>query len=74
MKNGSQRSANLNMLIEYAAKYEESGKRGLSGFIRFIDRIQRRNSDLESAADVSEAADVVRIMTIHKSQLIIRKR
>ncbi|MDY5934419.1 MAG: helicase-exonuclease AddAB subunit AddA [Oscillospiraceae bacterium] len=68
MKNGSQRSANLNMLIEYAAKYEESGKRGLSGFIRFIDRIQRRNSDLESAADVSEAADVVRIMTIHKSK------
>lgn len=68
MKNGSQRSANLNMLVDYAAKYEESGKRGLSGFIRFIDRIQQRNSDLESAADVSEAADVVHIMTIHKSK------
>lgn len=68
MKDGSQRNANLNMLVEYAAKYEESGKRGLSGFIRFIDRIQERKSDLECAADVSETADVVQIMTIHKSK------
>lgn len=68
MPNGSQRKANLSMLADYAKKYEESGKRGLSGFIRFIDRIQRRNSDLEAAADVSEAADVVHIMTIHKSK------
>lgn len=68
MPNSSRRKANLNMLVEYAEKYEESGKRGLSGFIRFIDRVQRRNSDLESAADVSEAADVVHIMTIHKSK------
>lgn len=68
MPNGSQRKANLCILIDYAKKYEESGKRGLSGFIRFIDRVQRRNSDLEAAADVSEAADVVHIMTIHKSK------
>ena len=68
LPNGSARKANLNMLVDYAKKYEESGKRGLSGFIRFIDRIQRRNSDLEAAADVSEAADVVHIMTIHKSK------
>lgn len=68
MKNGSQRNANLNMLLDYAQKYEESGKRGISGFIRFIDRVQRQNSDLESASDVSEAANVVRIMTIHKSK------
>lgn len=68
LKNGSQRNANLNMLLDYAAKYEDSGKRGLSGFIRFIDRVQRQNADLESASDISEAADVVRIMTIHKSK------
>ncbi len=68
LKNGSQRNANLNMLIDYAVKYEESGKRGLSGFIRFIDRVQRQDGDLESASDISEAADVVRIMTIHKSK------
>lgn len=68
MKNGSQRNANLNMLIEYASKYEETGKRGLSGFIRFIDRVQAQDGDLESASDISEAADVVRIMTIHKSK------
>lgn len=68
LKNGSQRNANLNLLLEYAASYEESGKRGLSGFIRFIDRVQKQDGDLESASDVSEAADVVRIMTIHKSK------
>ncbi|MBP3441596.1 MAG: helicase-exonuclease AddAB subunit AddA [Clostridia bacterium] len=68
LKNGSQRNANLNMLIDYAVKYEESGKRGLSGFIRFIDRVQKQDGDLESASDISEAADVVRIMTIHKSK------
>lgn len=68
LKNGSQRNANLNMLLDYASKYEETGKRGLSGFIRFIDRVQRQNTDLESASDISEAADVVRVMTIHKSK------
>ena len=68
LKNGSQRNANLNLLLEYAAAYEESGKRGLSGFIRFIDRVQKQDGDLESASDVSEAANVVRIMTIHKSK------
>lgn len=68
MKDGAGKSANLNMLVDYATKYEESGRRGLTGFIRFIDRIQRQNGDLESAGDVSEAADVVHIMTIHKSK------
>ena len=68
MKNGSQRKANLNLLVDYASKYEDSGKRGLSGFIRFIDRVQRQNGDLETASDISEAANVVRIMTIHKSK------
>ncbi len=68
LKNGSRRNANLNLLLDYALQYEESGKRGLSGFIRFADKVQRQNSDLESASDISEAADVVRIMTIHKSK------
>lgn len=68
MKSGSRRNANLNMLVEYASKYEQAGKRGLSGFIRFVDRIREKNSDLEAVGDISETADVVRIMTIHKSK------
>lgn len=68
MPNGSQRNANLNLLLDYASDYEASGGRGLSGFIRFIDRVQAQNGDLETASDISEAADVVRIMTIHKSK------
>lgn len=68
MKNGSQRNGNLNMLVDYAEKYEDLGRRGISGFIRFVDRIQKQNADLEGAADSSETANVVQIMTIHKSK------
>ena len=68
MKNSSQRTANLNLLLDYASKFEEAGGRGLSGFIRFIDRVQQQDGDLETASDLSEAANVVRIMTIHKSK------
>lgn len=68
MKNPEARLANLNVLTDFAEKYESAGHRGLSGFIRFIDRIQKQNGDLESASQASDTADVVRIMTIHKSK------
>lgn len=68
MKNGDARISNLNVLTDFAEKYESSGRRGLSGFIRFIDRIQKQDGDLESASAASDSADVVRIMTIHKSK------
>lgn len=68
MKNSESRISNLNVLTDFAEKYESSGRRGLSGFIRFIDKIQKQNGDLESASEASEDADVVRIMTIHKSK------
>lgn len=68
MENGAQRCANLSLFADYASKYEETGKRGLSGFVRFIDRVQKQSYDLESASDISETADVVRIMTVHKSK------
>ncbi len=68
MPNGSQRAANLSLLLEYADKYEQSGHIGLSGFIRFIDRVENSKKDFETAKDVSENANVVRLMTVHKSK------
>jgi ATP-dependent helicase/nuclease subunit A len=68
MSGGSQRRANLHLLLDYANKYEAAGHIGLSGFIRFIDKLEGGNSDLTPAVELSEAANVVRVMSIHKSK------
>ncbi|WOC33406.1 MULTISPECIES: helicase-exonuclease AddAB subunit AddA [Caproicibacterium] len=68
MDNGETRLANLHLLLEYARKYETAGSGGLSGFIRFVDRLQEEGGDLGAAASGRETADVVRIMSIHRSK------
>ena len=67
MRDGAQ-LANLRLLLEYARTYERAGYRGLSGSIRYIDRLQEQRSDLAPAAVLSESANVVRIMSIHHSK------
>ena len=64
---GKQRAANLDMLLEKAAAYEKSSYRGLFHFMRYIDRLQKYDIDF-GEADTNANADVVRIMTIHKSK------
>lgn len=68
MGGAEQRAANLQLLLSYAAKYEAAGHQGLTGFIRFIDRLEERQAQLSAASAVSESADVVRVMSIHKSK------
>ncbi|HEX3027612.1 MAG TPA: helicase-exonuclease AddAB subunit AddA, partial [Clostridia bacterium] len=68
MTNGEKRRANLRLLLDYARNYEAAGYRGLSGFIRFIDRLGEQNGDLAPASTVTESANVVRVMSIHKSK------
>ncbi|HEX2937696.1 MAG TPA: helicase-exonuclease AddAB subunit AddA [Ruminiclostridium sp.] len=68
MPNGEMRHANLRLLLDYARAYESAGWRGLAGFMRFIERVDRQHSDLAPASVISENADVVRIMSIHKSK------
>lgn len=68
MASGEQKKANLRLLLSYARSYEEIGYRGLSGFLRFIDRAAERGEDFNCANTVSEKADVVRIMSIHSSK------
>lgn len=68
MDGGEQRRANLLMLISYAERFEKSGYRGVSGFVRFIESIKAGESDFSPASAISESADVVKIMTIHGSK------
>lgn len=68
MPDGERRRLNIGLLCDYAEKYETAGNLGLSGFIRFIDRVARTSGDLATAARPSENADIVRIMTVHQSK------
>lgn len=68
MSGAAAKKANLMLLLDYAATYEKAGYIGLSGFIGFIDRLERERQDLAGSAGLSADADVVRIMSIHKSK------
>ncbi|MGN1417810.1 MAG: helicase-exonuclease AddAB subunit AddA [Acutalibacteraceae bacterium] len=62
------KSANLMLLLDYASTYEKAGYIGLSGFIGFLDRLERDKQDLAGSIGIAGEADVVKIMTIHKSK------
>lgn len=68
MPDGERRRLNVGLLCDYAEKYEAAGNLGLSGFIRFIDKVAHTSGDLATAARPSENADIVRIMTVHQSK------
>ena len=65
---GSQRKANLDMLIEKAVAYEKTSFKGLFHFVRYIDQLQKYEVDFGEADIIGENEDVVRLMTIHKSK------
>lgn len=68
MPGGRQRQANLRALYDRARQYESTSFRGLFRFLRFIERMRDRGSDLGTARALGEQEDVVRVMTIHKSK------
>ena len=65
---GSQRKANLDMLVEKAVAYEKTSFKGLFHFIRYIDQLQKYEIDFGEADIIGENEDVVRLMTNHKSK------
>lgn len=65
---GEKRAANLAMLVEKAIDYEKTSYRGLFHFLRYIDKLQKYEVDFGEADVTGENADVVRVMTIHKSK------
>lgn len=65
---GSQRVANLQALHQRALKFAGFRKQGLHRFLRFIERLREQDVDFGEAPVLSEASDVVRIMSVHKSK------
>ena len=68
MKDSEKRRANLNSFIDLASRYESTGKKGVAGFVRYIDSISKGGIKISSGSSDSESGDSVKIMTIHKSK------
>lgn len=68
MPAGEVRKANLDMLVEKAAAYENTSYRGVFHFIRYIEKLRKYNTDFGEASTVTEQGNTVRIMSIHKSK------
>ncbi|MCM1309386.1 MAG: PD-(D/E)XK nuclease family protein, partial [Butyrivibrio sp.] len=65
---GALRRANLDMLVQKAKEFERTSYSGLFNFLRYVEKIRKYDVDYGEAHTVSEADDVVRIMSIHKSK------
>lgn len=65
---GSRRCANVEMLLVKASDYEKTSYYGLYHFLRYIEQLEKYDVDYGEANLQDENADVVRIMSIHKSK------
>lgn len=68
MPAGRVRQANLDMLVEKAAAFEQTSYQSLFDFIRYIEKLKKYSTDFGEAARAGEDDDTVRIMSIHKSK------
>lgn len=62
---GAQRTANLNALLQYARSFEQTGSHDVFSFLRFM---QNAADTAGLGAAQAGGADVVRILSIHKSK------
>ena len=68
MPGGEQRQANLDMLLNQAAAFEQTSYKGLFHFVRYIEQLKRYEIDYGEASVTDEQMDAVRLMSIHKSK------
>jgi ATP-dependent helicase/nuclease subunit A len=68
LPNGDQRVHNLEYLHRRAVQFDSFRRKGLAQFLGFLDDLMERGEDLGTPAAVAADADVVRIMTMHKSK------
>lgn len=64
---GEQRLANVNLLVETADEYEEQGIYCIHDFVKYVEKLKAKQ-DMGEANMLDENADVVQILTIHKSK------
>lgn len=65
---GARRAANLHSLLVKAEAFEQGDYAGLFRFLRYIDQMHEFDVDYGEASVLDEHADVVRLVTIHKSK------
>lgn len=65
---GEQRRSNVEMLLTRAAAFENTSYYGLFHFLRYVEQLEKYEVDYGEADVLDENADVVRIMSIHKSK------
>ncbi len=68
MNSGEERMNNLDMFRYYARRFEQNGYKGLSEFLRFINKTAQNNKKLKGGTPGGENRNAVNIMTIHKSK------
>ena len=68
MPAGNKRKANVEMLMTKAKAFESTSYYGLFHFVRYIEQLEKYDVDFGEAELVDENADLVRIMSIHKSK------
>ena len=68
MKGGEQRRANVELLLQKSSAYEQTSYFGAFHFVRYLQQIMEKEVDYGEADILDEQADVVRIMSIHKSK------
>ena len=68
MPAGGKRKANVEMLFTKAKAFEKTSYYGLFHFVRYIEQLEKYDVDFGEAELVDENADLVRIMSIHKSK------
>lgn len=65
---GGKRRANVEMLFTKASDFEKTSYFGMFHFVRYIEQLEKYDVDMGEADLLDENADVVRIMSIHKSK------
>ncbi len=65
---GGKRRANVEMLLTKASDFEKTSYFGLFHFVRYMEQLEKYDVDYGEADQLDENADVVRIITIHKSK------
>ena len=68
LSDGRQRYHNLIQLHDRARQFDRFAGKGLARFLRFIEKLRDEKGDFGPAPVLTEADNVVRIMSVHKSK------
>ncbi len=68
LQEGEKKQANLRLLFDKAASYDNGSNKGIFRFLNYIENLKKKKSDMAEAAAINEGMNVVRIMSIHKSK------